>query len=617
MDDLIIRVSRQGQAAKLTEEISNELEVWMASSEPVTSFSMGPAAFLTSGKVGNFTDAVIVLLGTVTSVCGESPDTIDGVSVERIYCAYKKHRETLFELLDGSYALCIYDIIENTLVAAVDRVSSLPLFYIFEENFIIISTRIEHIFHEIAAPISINESMLLDYLFGEITNSTETFYEQVNKIPRSSYLVCRGMHTKLNEYLDFQFRSLTNDNISERAEFVVSFGEIFNKTLHAMLKADLHHSIGVSISGGIDSSSILCSILKNSIVASPRAYGLIFLSDIFAEVNERNLIEEIKNYYGIEIQYIVGDRTTPLNDICAYDEFLINGPSVDSSLLPLLEISSRASEDGVNVLYSGMGAEIFIGSRLFYYDLFLSGQLSRILRALRLDSVPWWKVAFWNVLVPLVGSVNQTVRSPYIPTWLNSDFVLESDHMSRVKGMRRRTDLEQSSSQYMFECYINPNLEWSLVFQSMISKKYSIPMRNPYLAKDMIECAFSIPPEYLFGQDGSKGILRDAMGGVVPRQIIEKTVPVTYDIFFVEGLKNNQLLVRDIIHQSTLAKMKIIDAEAVNALLDALFCGEFRCQGELWRMVSSELWLDFLSRESGSLISVVNPGKGILRRAFQ
>jgi asparagine synthase (glutamine-hydrolysing) len=289
---------------------------------------------------------------------------------EVLVALYSLKAERCLEELDGMFAFAIWDHKEQKLFCARDRFGEKPFYYHYlpGTHFVFAS--------EIKALITagvkkrIDQHMLFNYLAYDViedsVNKQKTFFEEIEKLEAGHYMVInkeKGVDKK--RYWKIPDPSQINTQISfESANEELK--SLFERSVKRRLRSDV--PVGTSLSGGLDSSSIVCTIAK-IIQGSPQVlqtFSARFNSAQDEGVHIDKVIEKTK----ASPHYIWPDADNLVKDInlLFYHQ---EEPFHTASIFAQWEVMKLAKDNKVVVLLDGQGAdEVFAGyDHYIYYFL--------------------------------------------------------------------------------------------------------------------------------------------------------------------------------------------------------------------------------------------------------
>ena len=176
---------------------------------------------------------------------------------EVIIHSYEEYGSDCVNRFNGMWAFCIYDKNKDILVLSRDQFAIKPLYYYVENNKFIFSSMIAGILcHDIKTYP--NERAIMEYLAFNLEHHNQyTFFENIHSLPQGSTLTydLKTNRHIIHQWYYLKFREVKNEGVI-RDKFMES----------VRLRTISDVPIGSCLSGGIDSSAIVCTldtILKN------------------------------------------------------------------------------------------------------------------------------------------------------------------------------------------------------------------------------------------------------------------------------------------------------------------------------------------------------------------
>ena len=188
-------------------------------------------------------------------------DIVDDENISDSYFilkSYEKWGELCPKHLLGDFAFAIWDNNENKLFCARDHMGVKPFYYYLNENIFIFSTEIKALFTLSEVPKELNEKKLALYLNRDILDKELTFYKDIKSLPGAHKLIITSENFVNEIYwkLDPNF----NLKMDTEEDYANAFRELFAEAVKCRLRS--HYPIGFELSGGLDSSSIVCMAKK-------------------------------------------------------------------------------------------------------------------------------------------------------------------------------------------------------------------------------------------------------------------------------------------------------------------------------------------------------------------
>jgi asparagine synthase (glutamine-hydrolysing) len=314
--------------------------------------------------------------------------------------------------------------------------------------------------------------------------------------------------------------------------------ELLDRLRHAtMLRLRSDVPVGVFVSGGIDSSTLVALIAEQTDAAIP-AFTLTYDDDSFSELA---YAKEIAKRFRLELETLRIDPVSP--EVLSRAIWHLDQPMSDLSAVPFYMISERASQH-VKVALSGEGSdEIFAG-----YDRFVAARLARALGAYGLARPV-------RALAPLVASLRdrpekkgfvnllkrffEGLDQPESGGAMRWQYFLDA---SRTQSLFRPRILdavvddafatiaehrERSGAQHPLDADLAADLAVTmpdslLMKVDKMSMAHGLEVRVPFLSHEVVEFAAALPAAWKLEGTRTKSILRSAVAPLLPKEIVRR-----------------------------------------------------------------------------------------------
>lgn len=481
-------------------------------------------AIVFNGEIYNYRELRQQLL-TYGHVFGSHSDT------EVILHAYEQWGFDAASHLHGMFAFAIWDARKNLLFLARDRVGIKPLYYFWDQKHFLFASELKAILADPLVEKSIDYTAVDDYLTYLYIPAPKTIFQQIYKLLPGHYLVISRDGLIERQYWDLHFGSKNTKTEAEMAEELLT---VLKKSVSSHLMSDV--PLGAFLSGGIDSSAVV-GLMAQSVADPVNTASIGFQESGFDELPYARLVAQKYSTRAHE-QIVQADAAKILDDlIWHFDE-----PFADSSMVPTYYVSQVARQR-VTVCLSGDGGdENFAGYRRYRYDYFenqvrarvpgwlrqpIFGLLGRIYpKADWLPQVFRAKTLFTNLsLSPERGYFN-TMR------WFNPamkkvlyrrelrGILHDYDPFALVQGYFDRTRGWDPLARIQYvdiKTYLCDDI---LTKVDRASMAHSLEVRVPILDHQVIEHAATIPSAYKLKNGEGKHILKKALHGIVPDEIL-------------------------------------------------------------------------------------------------
>lgn len=441
----------------------------------------------------------------------------DAPDVELILQAYALWDVECVQHLIGDFVFAIWDKQSRRLFCARDQFGVAPFYYAQVDHTLVFSNTLDCIRLHPAVSDGLNEQAIADLLlFRTNQNPAASTFKDIRRLPPAHTLTVQdgaarcARYWSLPEQVPITFRPA--------GETVAQFGTLFEQAVRDRLRTDCAI---VPMSGGMDSSSIAVTAhrLLRAHDASPgatanqnrgvRAYTATLDHNLHDE--ERYFAGLVAAHAGIPIEYF----TAPAADTLDPDDTSHLNPE-PGSIAPL-STQWDIVRDGARfsrVVLSGLGGDpLLYPSQTFLLDLLRHGDLILFARGFAQQLQMQRRVPPLYILSSLKRRVG--ITSSPMPRWLNPAFAARLDLRQRWKEVMAAMD-SQDKRRGMAE-----DPFWSNLLSSADAGYSSLPVkvRFPFFDVRLLDFVLTVPPiPWLVG----KKILRDAMGGALPDQVLRR-----------------------------------------------------------------------------------------------
>lgn len=275
---------------------------------------------------------------------------------EVILNLFLKYGTRAFDLLDGMYAIAIYDRRDNKLYLARDFFGEKPLYYHLSDSQFIFSSELKGFGKDFLKKQSIDMKALEEYLQLTYIAAPRTIYSKVNKLKPGSCFVL-DLVTKESHIVS---QNRMNNNSADK-EPIKDLGyaskSVFDGVL-ASVKTRMISDVpvGALLSGGVDSSIVsLCMAMSSQ--SRVKTYSVGFENSSLDESGKALEVANMINSDHTNVVLTSSDVKKDVMDVLMnFDE-----PYADSSALASSYIASVVSRDLKVVLTGDGGDEMFGG----------------------------------------------------------------------------------------------------------------------------------------------------------------------------------------------------------------------------------------------------------------
>lgn len=273
---------------------------------------------------------------------------------------YEEYGKDLLQMVNGQFALAIWDSRHKELFLARDRIGIRPLFYYQENNSYFFASEIKAIFANPAIPREIDSEALHQIFTFWTTITPKTPFKGVFELPPGHYQVVRGGKIIAQQaFWEIPYYSRDERFRGTFADAVEMTRELLLDAIRIRLRADV--PVGAYLSGGLD-SSIITSLISRNFNNRLRTFSIGFQE---AEFDETTYQRELVKHIGTDHSELLITN----QDILDYFPKVIwhcEKPLLRTAPVPMFLLAKLTRENNFKVVLTGEGADEVFGG----YDIF-------------------------------------------------------------------------------------------------------------------------------------------------------------------------------------------------------------------------------------------------------
>lgn len=460
--------------------------------------------------------------------------------------AYQCWGEACPEHVTGDFALAAWDGPRQQLFCARDILGLKPLYYCLHGNTFCWASEMPPLFDHPAVSRRPNEAMIAEFLTGTVVTNTETLYEGISRLAPAHTLVVRPGKAETRRY--WSIDSARRIVYSNNDEYAQHFHALFNKAVHSRLRS--HKPIGLELSGGLDSSSIV-SFLQSFSRIHPhehdrfQTFSLIFPG---LPCDEQRFINDV-TAQGSFPAHRIRPQTPTLagfqDDVLRYQDLPDHPNGAMSNSLRAL-----AQQQGCRVLLTGSGGDEWLTGSFFHYaDLLRTLKFGTLLRRLRADRPLYCDQSSRNMLsLPLVQFgllplIPQSCKDlgkrllgrTGIPDWLAPALWQRTQMRERIRQASITPPFSTYAQQDLFRSAGHGLSIHGNELDERASSSFGLEKRHPFNDRRIIEFALALPEEQRWSTC-PKSILRNALGRQLPTSVRERVQKADFSCIYAQAL---------------------------------------------------------------------------------
>jgi asparagine synthase (glutamine-hydrolysing) len=416
---------------------------------------------------------------------------------EVVLHAFEEWGPRCLDRFNGMFAFAIWDTRRRRMFLARDRFGIKPLYYAFHDGRFLFGSEIKALLRA-GLPRRVSPEALVEYFTFQNILSDRTLFEGVRILPAGHSLTLSESGSQVEKYWDLEPDPDEGPSEDEWAERIRG---VFEEAVTRQLISDV--PVGSYLSGGMDSGSIVAVASRHvpRLMTFTGGFDLSSVTGLELVFDERADAELVASQFKTQHYEMVmhaGDLAWVLPELVWHIEDLRVGMSY-----PNYYIAGLASKF-VKVSLAGAGGDELFAGYPWRYDLVESG-------AADFESVYY---DYWARIVP--DAVKPDFFAPEVWTQASSyaPFEVFRDVLKPVDK------LDPLTKALYFEA--KTFLHGLLVVEDKVSMAHSLEARVPFLDNELVDLAVRIPSRLKHADDGGKRLLRRAMKGLLPDEIVEK-----------------------------------------------------------------------------------------------
>ena len=438
---------------------------------------------------------------------------------EVVLKAFIQWGENCFSRFNGMWALALLDLSMRTLILSRDRFGIKPLYYSQWNGGFFFASEVK--FFRQLHPLTVDEQVAAEYIANcYLDHREQTLYSEVKQLlpAHQAILNVDTLNLKICPYWSISNVSVKQNLSLEDA--TREFDHLFTDAITLRMRSDV--PVGSLLSGGLDSSAIVCNLHHHDRFPKQGFYS--FSADFEEKrFSEKNFVEVTgKRCKGLVSQFTypnIDDIAENLRTLLWYQDFPFRSFSVHAQNAVYRLVKESSS---VGVLLNGQGGDELFGG---YHNHYLSSIESDLLNGK-------WTSAY-NESKWLTRHRSQS-RSRLLSTLIQR--ILFRKFAKLCKSGERKLHPVFKKQKIFNTPRFHPDpfqdsLQFNLCFSALPeylryedrnSMAYSKESRLPFLDYRLVEWAFSLPNNFKILNGVNKRIVRLAVRTYTPKAVVER-----------------------------------------------------------------------------------------------
>jgi len=527
---------------------------------------------------------------------------------EVIVALYDKYGIDFIGLLNGQFAIALYDTRLNKTFLIRDRIGISPLFYSSNDDTVYFASEIKSLLITGRVPAKLDTDAYFDFIHLWSALAPGTLFADINQVSPGCYVEINRSGISSKRYWDFDFDSPNEQPLDVAIE---QLDGLLDDAVKIRLRSDV--PVAAYLSGGLDSTIILSYLTRQG--ADLETFSLTFDDE---HLNEERYQSEVASYFSVR------HHSFRANYQLIADNFIktiwhTESPLFRTSPTPMMLLSSEAHANDFKVVLTGEGADEIFGG----YDIFKEAKIREFWARSPNSS---WRPLLLKKLYPYldfknissteylkntfghnIGQTNSLLYAFYtranitsaVGSFMQADIKkqLELDLESRVQEHLPITPGKYgvfNTAQYVEAKTIMAGYILSSQGDRMLMAN-SVEGRYPFLDHRVIEFAGKLKNRFKMNGLNEKYILKQMVKNRIPESVLKRPKQPyrAPDINALMQSKDNQLL--DFLSEDQLRRNGLFDPSKVSKLVNKAIKGRAKSVKDnmlFTTILSTQIWVD-------------------------
>jgi asparagine synthase (glutamine-hydrolysing) len=529
---------------------------------------------------------------------------------------YIHHKEKALEKLHGFFAFAVYDSEEDSLFIARDRLGIKPLWYYIDEDKFLFASEM-NAFFVYGIPKVIDFASVYQYFQLHYVPAPHSIFKNVFKLPQGHTLTVKKRAVQIKKYYappvlpPTVYKNITYEAAQKKLV------QLLEESIQERLIADV--PVGAFLSGGVDSSAIVALASRHTKYLNTFSVGYAD-EPFFDETKYAKIVAEKFGTNHTVFRLTNDDLFEAITNLLDF----FGEPFADSSAIPVYILSQRTRKK-VTVALSGDGSDELFGGYNKYlgeYKARENGFLANLLKGglPLLEKLPRSRSGYFpNKVRQLHRFAESMHKTPQERYWYLSSFMDESNLSAMfvkntinqnaspnanivIEGtennseyQKRKQDILQCIRGTDFNEVLYADVQMLLPNDMLhkvdsMSMAHALEVRVPFLAHQVVDFAFSLPPSYKIDGNKKKKIVQDAFKDILPRELYNRPKH-GFDVPLAKGFKTVlKPWIVELLDDEFVVAQQVFNPSYIKQLKKTIFEGNSFDQNHVWAILAFQHW---------------------------
>ena len=510
---------------------------------------------------------------------------------EVLLCAYIAWGPSCVEKLNGIFSFGIWEEKGETLFLCRDPLGVKPLYYMHRDGMLLFASELKALLlHPAVRPVIGGDGLCEIMGLGPAHAQHSGVFKNINQLPAAHYLLLTREGATIREYWKPKPKE-HRENMEETAEHIRF---LLMDAVKRQLVADV--PVCTFLSGGLDSSTI-SAITSAEFKKEGRT-----LNTFSIDYEDNASYYQASDFQPTSDDAWVGRMSAFIGS--DHHRVILNNQKLADALIDAM----RANDlPGMADIDSSL--LLFCREVRKYATVALSGECADEV----FGGYPWYvrKDLAYAGTFPWSGAVKErnALLSPAIKKISLPEYV-QAQYDATLSEVVHLPDASEDTREFQRMFYLN--IKWFmntlLTRKDRMSMANSLEVRVPFADYRLVEYAYNIPRDMLFYEGREKGLLRKALTGVLPEEILwrkKSPYPKTFHPQYVNAVSE---ALTGLVHEKGCRIAELLDMGAVHTLIET----QGRSFGRPWfgqlmtgpQLIAYLLQLELWMREYGVIVEV-------------
>lgn len=456
--------------------------------------------------------------------------------------------EACLDRIDGDFAFVIWDARRQQAFCARDRVGNKPFFYHWSGRALVFASAVAAVVSGPAVPRRANETMIAQYLANQWLTRDETLWRGVVRLPPATAMRVSAGGPVIRRYWrpdpEAALPCVTD------ADYFAYYRGLFEECVRRTSRS--HRPLAVEVSGGLDSSAVMCMadrLRRSGRLEAPGLAGFTLSFDDPNAARDLPFARAVARHTGMPVEEV--PPTLPA--LAAFEDYarrFCDFPGYPNAAM-FAALRARAAAAGCRVVLTGEGGDEYLaGSHLYYAEELRARAWPRLAAFLRheISTGGWWRAARrllgYGVLPHLPEAVAHRVHAAAAPRRKQPDFdwlvpqMAAIVHRLRDEAARRpQPQVARAGQRLLQQALDDPFSDLVMEQAERFAALAGVELRYPMRSRRFIEAAFATPERLRLRAGVEKFIHVRALAAILPPELAARRDKAEFSVVFRSRLQ--------------------------------------------------------------------------------